>query len=221
MQRVRKSTFLQLELLPVEPGVCRFSVPQVQILPTPVAFVLYHQASASGKGSCHGEQNLVCLDSPKVMEMHPDCKSPFFVQSVNVTKPTEWILRQKIPPQTDTHPQSRPRVAGRWPTCWRRWEFPTCLDGEWGAWPEIHPGCWQSLKELVGTLPSFGVCGWQGATLHKPAVLHSFGEILTHLRRTFCFTSYSLLDLRGDVNWHRPGELRKLSLEHGWGLVLS
>lgn len=79
----------------------------------------------------------------------------------------------------------------------------------------------RSLKELVGTLPSFGVCGWQGATLHKPAVLHSFGEILTHLQRTFCFTSYGLQDLRGDVNWRRPGKLRKLSLEHRWGLVLS
>lgn len=108
-----------------------FLFPKFRSFLPPVAFVLYHQASASSKGSCHEEQNLVCLDSPKAMEMHPDCKSPFFVQSVNVTKPTEWILRQKIPPQTDTHPQSRPRVAGRWLACWRRWEFPTCLGEEW------------------------------------------------------------------------------------------
>lgn len=33
-----KTTFLQFELLPVEPGICRCSVPQVQILPTPSCF---------------------------------------------------------------------------------------------------------------------------------------------------------------------------------------
>lgn len=138
-----KITFLQFELRPVEPGICRCSVPQFGSFLPPVAFVLYHQASASGKGSCHGEQNLVWLDSPEAMEMHPDCKSPFFVQSLNVTKPMEWILRQKVPPQTDTHPQSCLRVTGRWLTCWRGWGFPTCLGEKWGARPEIHPGCWQ------------------------------------------------------------------------------
>lgn len=121
----------------------------------------------------------------------------------------------RISPQTDTH--SPVQSDGYREMAELQWRLGIShLSGcraenmGWGASCVLT----DSLKEFVGTLAQLQICRWQCATLHKPAALHSFGEILTRLQWTFCFTSYSLHDLRGEIKQHRPGELRSLSLEY-------
>lgn len=121
----------------------------------------------------------------------------------------------RISPQTDTQPSPVWWLQGDGRTAVEAGDFPLIWvqSREYGL---RYTSCvlTESLEEFVGTLAQLQICRWQCATLHKPAALHSFGEILTRLQWTFCFTSYSLHDLRGEIKQHRPGELRSLSLEY-------
>lgn len=151
-------------------------------------------------------------------EMRVYFKAPSFVQLVDVTKPMGWILKDF--PLRQTHTPS----SVWWLCCSRGWGFPH-LSG-WRA-ESMDAGMSYvvtgSPRELVGTFTELQVCRWQSANPRKPTALHSFGEILTRLQWTFCFRSYSLHDLSGEIklngiDWER-GRIGGWNSGRNWSWV--